>query len=515
MLRQPGWFHLHRRQALRWLSVFALCLGLTWVTGRWGLAQPAPHTSPDCLDPTPRVAVAGDSWAMFMWQDGVHNQAFDAYGHADKLAVSNTDLRTGYAIGGSMVRQWAKPHLYPYLDNLIAELEANPTLDTVYFALGGNDFLIPSMYNGGWYKDMPPEEEEAALQEVLDDALIILDALRAVRPNLRIVMTGYDFPNLFESGLSGTGLWVKLRQPTTLELNEALVRMERQRAEYVAQQTNVYLLPAAGLTHHAFGYHGDQGAPFEAGEKPLPGQTPPDYWPLPGGDINYPGSMEGMRDAIHLNPAGYTALLSHQTASYFLPIFRGQPAHTLYAAGGLYDGWVRQDGNVGDQGIIMGDWDWGVAYRGFLTFDTSSISDDEEITSAALYIRRQSLVGRNPFDTVGDPWGKPRLDVKTGTFGAPEVEADDFAAPADVVDGGCLYGSLRQDGYWARLELTADALAALNRDGFTQFRLYFPNANGEWDYMLFEDGDSPTARPYLDIETRRPTDLFLPTLATP
>ena len=62
--------------------------------------------------PAPRVLIAGDSWAQYMWDDGSHNDIFDKFGHGEKRALSlslDSDPGPGYvgpeyAISGSQAR---------------------------------------------------------------------------------------------------------------------------------------------------------------------------------------------------------------------------------------------------------------------------------------------------------------------------------------------------------------------------------------------------------------------------
>ena len=39
---------------------------------------------------TPRLLLAGDSWAQYMWDDGSHNELFDRFGHGEKRALSRS-----------------------------------------------------------------------------------------------------------------------------------------------------------------------------------------------------------------------------------------------------------------------------------------------------------------------------------------------------------------------------------------------------------------------------------------
>ena len=96
--------------------------------------------------------------------------------------------------------------------------------------------------------------------------------------------------------------------------------------------------------------------------------------------------------------------------------------------------------------------------------------------------------GSNPF--VTDALGAPRLDV-AASFGAPEVEPGDASAPADASDAGCFVGSADASYYALRIDLTPAALAAIRRDGLTQFRIAFSNTDPGINRIRFNDGDAP------------------------
>ena len=97
--------------------------------------------------PTARVLLAGDSWAQYMWDDDAHNETFDKFGQADHRAVSRSlGSNPGpgysgpeYAVSGSEAREWVDTADYPWIANVVAELVAEPTIDTVMFSHGGND----------------------------------------------------------------------------------------------------------------------------------------------------------------------------------------------------------------------------------------------------------------------------------------------------------------------------------------------------------------------------------------
>ncbi|MGW7432390.1 extracellular catalytic domain type 2 short-chain-length polyhydroxyalkanoate depolymerase [Streptomyces sp. NPDC054861] len=144
-------------------------------------------------------------------------------------------------------------------------------------------------------------------------------------------------------------------------------------------------------------------------------------------------------------------------------------------------------------GLALGRGTDGKVNRTLLSFDTSRIPAGKEITRAYLTVRRGS--------GSGDPWSSPagnRLlaDVRTGCFGGCAVEASDWSAAATVAGAARIAGFT--SGSAASTDLSAEALAALDRTGTTQVRLRFETAPPSTAY-LFVDKDTPVT---LTVEYR-------------
>jgi hypothetical protein len=463
---------------------------------------------------TPKVLLAGDSWAQYMWDDGAHNDIFDRFGFEDRRAVSlslGSDPGAGYAgpeyaISGSEARQWSDTANYPWIANMVAALEANPTIELVVLSIGGNDVLAGKP-GGGWYKQMDldvPGSEAAFFDRLEDDTFAVIDAALAVRPSIRVMISSYEYPNF------NVGFWCFLyacpkrrdlsRDPnnaliTDVELNDMMTRIEQRRIAWVASNPRLLFDHGIGLLHY---YHGDgQSAPRTL---PYPGQEAPDYLPFPGGnplrptlraDFRRPNGVDA--DPIHLNAAGYQVKVANETTTLFLPWFRAPATETFVAAGGVEDGW--SDGSAsGTSGIRVGD-NGTASTAGLLSFDTSAIPDGATVTGASLFLTRNGLTGTNPF--TSGAMGVPRLDLKRGSFGAPAVEVSDATAPADAADAGVAVGSVKGNGYALRVDLLPAGLAAVNDTGLTQFRLAFPSVSSgaTADYVTFRDGESPAPPP--------------------
>lgn len=461
--------------------------------------------------PTPRVLIAGDSWAQYMWDDDVHNAVLDRFGQADKLAVSRSlgsnpgpdHDGSEYAVSGSEAREWVDTARYPWIANTVAELSAKPSIDMVMFSLGGNDVLAGKS-GGGWYKDMDldvPGSEQALFDRILSDSAMITDAFKAVRPELDVLVSSYEYPN-FNVAFGTCWLYAcpkrkdLSRDPdndliTDAQLNGMMLDVEFVRMGWTNADSRLYFDHGVGAMHH---YYGDgSSAP---GILPRPGQAAPDYLPFPAGNPDRPSLRANFRtvaflgaDPIHLNADGYRYKAAVQTESHFFPRFRGPVSRTLTSLGGEFDGWSNGT-SAGSGGIRVGSQS-GSLIHGIVSFDTSEIPGDAQIEAASLYLLQDNRSGTNPF--IAGQLGTPRLDV-AASFGAPEVEAGDASAPADVSDVGCFVGSANDRYHALRVDLEASALAAIQRDGITQFRLQFSTATSSAAMVTFNTGDAPLAR---------------------
>jgi hypothetical protein len=354
--------------------------------------------------------------------------------------------------------------------------------------------------------------EAAFFQQLELDTFTIIDAILAVRPEIRVMLSSYDYPNF------NVGFWCFLsacpmrrnlsRDPTNdlitdAEINAMLVQVEQLRIGWANMDPRILYDNSLGLMHY---YYGDGvAAPLTL---PHPGQIAPDYSPFPGGNPLLPSLRSCFRqpngidaDPIHLDYEGYQYKITNETQSRFFPEFRGEVTETFYSQGGSFDGWC--DGtNAGTAGIQVGRVDIS-SVHGILTFDTSPIPDNANVVAAALYLHRQGGQGTNPLET--GLLGALQLDLVAGSFGAPEVEATDATAAADVAGAGTAFGSAHANGYALRVEIDAAALSALDKSGPTQFRLTFsgtPSGTGT-DLVVFADGDetSPVAAPLPVLST--------------
>ncbi len=174
--------------------------------------------------------------------------------------------------------------------------------------------------------------------------------------------------------------------------------------------------------------------------------------------------------------------------------------NVTFKSNATYDGWVLESGentNVGgtlDRGSTffdVGDDPKDKQYRGFLSFNTSSLPDNAVVVSVQLKMKRQGIVGTDPFSTHGSLF----IDIRSGSFSDNvALQKTDFAAAATT-------GSIRDSfapltSTWYATQLNDANLLLINKIGTTQFRLSFTKDDNDdlsADYMKFYSGSSTSA----------------------
>ncbi|MEM7351890.1 MAG: FG-GAP-like repeat-containing protein [Acidobacteriota bacterium] len=169
-----------------------------------------------------------------------------------------------------------------------------------------------------------------------------------------------------------------------------------------------------------------------------------------------------------------------------------------------HDGRIREsseDSNVGgttrssnsnNRALRVGDAGKDRQRKSFVSFDTSQVPAAAVVTSANLRLRRGRVTGTNPFTTHG----ACRVDVQTGGFGGDvALASSDFQATATVVGSATMSNPL-SNGDWSEGSLDAAGLAAIDRSGVTQMRIYFDlddNDDGSSDFVGYYSGEHSNA----------------------
>jgi hypothetical protein len=161
-------------------------------------------------------------------------------------------------------------------------------------------------------------------------------------------------------------------------------------------------------------------------------------------------------------------------------------------------GFVSSDTST--SAIRVGDLTTDRSYRSVLSFDTSSIPDTATITAATVRLVRGTISGTNPFTLLGTC----QVDIRNGFFGtAATLASADFEAAATATAVASL-SNPTANGSASTGALNAAGLAAINKTGATQLKLYFTiddNDDNGYDYIGFYGGEASTAanRPTLSV----------------
>jgi PKD repeat protein len=222
---------------------------------------------------------------------------------------------------------------------------------------------------------------------------------------------------------------------------------------------------------------------------------------------------------IQVTNPGESTITPTSTSVYSLQTFGSLAAQ---------DGWVLESSqtsgrggsfNAGGMNIPVGDDAQNRQYRGLLSFNTAGLPDNAVIVSANLKLKKQGLVGTDPFTTHG----KLALDIRKPYFGSyASLEAGDFQAAAGLAPAGVV-GSSPIAGYYLS-NFPNTALAYVNKSGLTQLRLHFQledNHDLGADYLVFFSANVTNSayRPVLEIKYSLPltptsTQIVTPTITS-
>lgn len=171
------------------------------------------------------------------------------------------------------------------------------------------------------------------------------------------------------------------------------------------------------------------------------------------------------------------------------------------------DGWILESTetsgaggkvNAGSATFSLGDSALDQQYRAILSFNTGALPANAVITKVQLKIRKQGLVGTNPFITLGGL----KVDIKQGAFSDSTVlQRGDFKALANK-SLVATFGKTPSSG-WYTATLSSTAYMYLSETNTVQFRLRFTKDDNDdrgADYMSFYSANSSTVnRPKLVV----------------
>jgi hypothetical protein len=171
-----------------------------------------------------------------------------------------------------------------------------------------------------------------------------------------------------------------------------------------------------------------------------------------------------------------------------------------FRATGAYDGWVLESGENTNTGgtldrnattISVGDDARNRQYRGILSFNTSSLPDNAVVVSVQVKVKRQGIVGTDPFATHG----ALLAEIRSGAF------SNNIALQKSDFSDGASLGSVRDQiipitSSWYAAQLRETNMPFVSKTGSTQFRLFFSMDDDDdknADAIKFYSGNSISA----------------------
>jgi len=274
-----------------------------------------------CKQNVRTVLVAGDSWAFFVCTYKSLDVALRAAGISD-ASMNSTCLATTRA--GVQASNWLEKPAHRATE--VALLD--PSVKVIFLSLGGNDLL------GSWNRSMSFSESADLLREFRERVSRTVEIYRKQRPDVKILISGYDFPhfNDFHPLAEYREVYERMGKPTIRELNEILVRFSAEMAT-LADQKNVFFVHYVGLMHYYYGNRQGGLRPFStlAPQFISPSSNPAQY----GGDLNFQSDAQAMLnseqvgfvDPFHLSRTGYERLAEHAVRQH-LKAWLAQPARS-------------------------------------------------------------------------------------------------------------------------------------------------------------------------------------------
>jgi uncharacterized delta-60 repeat protein len=212
------------------------------------------------------------------------------------------------------------------------------------------------------------------------------------------------------------------------------------------------------------------------------------------------GSSSGRE--FQIQPDGKVVVTGSSNGDAFLARYIvATTVTTTFKSAGAYDGWVlesAEDDNLGGSfdktatTFNVGDDQRDRQYKGFISFNTSTLPDKAVITSAQLSVKRQGVVGVDPFTTHDDLL----VDIRNSAFSNNVVlQTADFSAAASQGATQELIPPTAVNN-WYTINLSSANLDFVSKVGVTQFRLFFKLDDDDdltADYVKFFSGNSTSA----------------------
>ncbi|MCC6159100.1 MAG: hypothetical protein IT350_13715 [Deltaproteobacteria bacterium] len=268
----------------------------------------------DTGDGVERVVIAGDSWSSGFIQATIDE--FAERGYSD--TVVSWELTS---LPGSTAEDWADND-DGRLDTLEAVLDMDPPAELLLLCVSGND--VHEMIDDG-YDGWPGFLRDWRKQSIVDDTLHIVDTALAGRPNLHVVLIGYDFLhyefNDFAYGMGDLSTDEYNLIFAEIGLQELLETLTRPRFHY-AHNFGWLQYAVGDVPHPPFLL---PLFPYDPATVPAPGTAATGYLPFPGGNFLLPGPLDWIPDGVHPTAGGFRLLFEHTMDQGLENLMNGQP----------------------------------------------------------------------------------------------------------------------------------------------------------------------------------------------
>ncbi len=305
-------------------TILGLCLATLLV------ANALPAMATPASTRVPRVGLVGDSWSSFLWWFNSFRLAMNSGDFP--TCVGYTDVANESSVAGSKAFEFLAEDRIEAMRNLLLD---NPTLDVVVLSMGGNDMLSGSIgvLEGDpdrkvrWRCPCDPCETETdgmhpsewnnlLFQTISANIQNMIDVLLSVRPDVRILLTSYDY-----------GGEVRRGECSLEDQQLGFVELGLAKQALADANDRVYFLNNYGLMQWHYGVDPTDGLP-----EGLPAQDPSIPYPStqlnlenPGGLPQYLSPFESLLDnEIHLNEGGYN-ILAHRAVDEFIAEWMDYP----------------------------------------------------------------------------------------------------------------------------------------------------------------------------------------------
>ena len=190
------------------------------------------------------------------------------------------------------------------------------SVKVLYLSLGGNDSL------NNWNRSFDQKQNFELATRIKNDIGKIVNVYRTLRPDIKILVSGYDFPR-FEPKHALSfyrELHEKIGSPSSLEINQMLIQFSAIVAD-IADNESVFYIHHIGLMQY---YFGNESAGIPAFTTTPPELISPRINPKQfGGDPQFSSDYKAMRrweeyfvDSFHLTSFGYDRIADHAMNTY-------------------------------------------------------------------------------------------------------------------------------------------------------------------------------------------------------